>query len=380
MNEIFPGASYEDDWLWLRFEWDLLTDNQEELLRCSLSWVVSWSISPWEYENYWLTEPQQNDDIFEWKDPWFRYYDFSNTPFYSNLRKVSKVLSRNDELKLTTKIKSLSDQLIWNNFLPGSNEFNKISSERDGSIDEFMSHNYRLAIKIANDYANYSQLSSSSLFDDLFQEWCIGLRKAIEDFDPGKWNSFYIYAKWWVKAMISNYLDCTSRDIRYSAWALENLKLLNFAIEEFKYSQGSQDVEPNFLEIMELTWLSRMAVFYLLDAPSTVLLSDIAFNNYYPRGQELFDGTFWDCAPDNTVSSIEDDLIIKWQIEELFSKSKLKKRDLEIIRRRFWFSPHNYEQNQQEIWRVLNVSRQRINFIEARAIWKLKEVFEKYDI
>jgi RNA polymerase sigma factor (sigma-70 family) len=54
--------------------------------------------------------------------------------------------------------------------------------------------NLRFVVKIAHDYANFGLPLL-----DLISEGNIGLRKAVERFDPTKGCNLRTYAAWWIK-------------------------------------------------------------------------------------------------------------------------------------------------------------------------------------
>lgn len=75
--------------------------------------------------------------------------------------------------------------------------------------EALFNHNVALVFWVAQKYR-----SSEVLLDDLVQEGCMGLCKAIERFDPTKGNAFSTYAIWWVRGGILRALNEHYRIIR----------------------------------------------------------------------------------------------------------------------------------------------------------------------
>jgi RNA polymerase primary sigma factor len=75
--------------------------------------------------------------------------------------------------------------------------------------------NTRLVVKIARTYA-YAESPGCS-FDDMFQQGCIGLIRAVEKFDYRKGFRFSTYATIWIRQAIQRGLDNTARTVRLPA-------------------------------------------------------------------------------------------------------------------------------------------------------------------
>lgn len=67
--------------------------------------------------------------------------------------------------------------------------------------DKMAEHNVRLVVSICKRYANMG-----FDLDDLTQEGCVGLMKAIERFDPDRGFKFSTYATWWIKQAVHRYM------------------------------------------------------------------------------------------------------------------------------------------------------------------------------
>lgn len=79
-------------------------------------------------------------------------------------------------------------------------------------------YNLRLVINLAKQYSGIGMDIS-----DLIPEGLVGLRKAIDRFDPTKGFKFSTYAHWWIRQAISRAISDQSRDVRLPVHVVEVL-------------------------------------------------------------------------------------------------------------------------------------------------------------
>lgn len=413
MNELRLKTQQEfdignEESVWLEFIWDRLVGKTDEIYPVMQNFFSSivWLVDVLEFEDYGLISSEEmfNDNNLYLDFLSSYYWDVRKKSFYSRLWRWKKILSKEEEHKSISDIHDLTCILKQNKYLPGSSEFNNLSIEREKLINEFLSFNSRLVIDIALEYA---YAISPSFFDDFFQEWRFGLRKAVINFDPGKWDWFYTYAKWWAREAMHVYQSQSLAVFRYPKWVREKLSKINRVSEVFKDSQQNQEAELTIPEIMELTWFARETILTLLNLPKVVSLSDWIDKDFYSKWElfdyeEIWDIVSWEyCQIDN--------LLDRDQIEKMFLMSELKPEEIYIIRRVFWFpfeasdiesfgviqkqrkkhwkryltnmqkkqisiESNWVEQGYEEIWEVLGVSRQRIGQRVIEIIKKIRLV------
>ena len=91
--------------------------------------------------------------------------------------------------------------------------FIKYNNGDEESKKKLITHNLKLVMSIARKY-KYSHMN----FDDLFNEGCIGLIRAIELFDYQKGWKFSVYATCWIRQAIVRAIENYSGAIRLPSW------------------------------------------------------------------------------------------------------------------------------------------------------------------
>lgn len=115
-----------------------------------------------------------------------------------------------------------------------------MAEDARGLMVEF---NIRMVISIAKRYINKGLDTS-----DLIPEGVIGLKKAIERFDPSKGFRFSTYAHWWIRQAITRAISEQGRDVRLPVHVVETLMRLNKVRSELS-SQPDRDGPPTHKEL-----------------------------------------------------------------------------------------------------------------------------------
>ena len=107
----------------------------------------------------------------------------------------------------------------------------------------FADFNIRMVISLAKRYMNKGLDAS-----DLIPEGIIGLKKAIEKFDPSKGFRFSTYAHWWIRQAVTRAISEQGRDVRLPVHVVETLMKLNKVRKELN-SQPDRQGPPTHKEL-----------------------------------------------------------------------------------------------------------------------------------
>ena len=228
----------------------------------------------------------------------------------------------------------------------------KIKQGEKQAREEFAYANMRLVLSVVQRFS-----ASKDILDDIFQVGCIGLMKAIDNFDIQLNVKFSTYAVPMIIGEIKRFLR-DNNSIRVSR-SMRDIAYRALKAREQLEKEGVE--EPKIEDIAKMIDVKLRDVAIALDAISSpVSLGDAVYND----GEDTI--YLMDQVSDNKVSE-------EIWLENINLKEALKKlnpREKEIVLLRYYIG-----KTQMEVSEEVGISQAQVSRLEKNAIEQIKKSF-----
>jgi RNA polymerase primary sigma factor len=276
--------------------------------------------------------------------------DLLDDPVSLYLREIGRVplLDLEEEVRLAQQIgQSKTERMLAErlNVVPRSQTL----EEGEEAKRQLVEANLRLVVSVAKKY-----IGRGLSLPDLIQEGNIGLLRAVEKYDYRTGYRFSTFAMWWIRQAIVRALENQARTIRLPSNVVGALSRLIRVEGRLMQDLGRKPTLEEVAGAMELPQDRVIELWKMSQEPISI---------ERPERGDFFENHPLAPVADTARSKVNE------QVEKLLGT--LTERERTVIELRFGL-PDNHDRTLEEVGRTLQLTREGVRRVEARALRKLR--------
>lgn len=245
-------------------------------------------------------------------------------------------------------------------------EMGKYLNEGDKAKALLTLANLRLVVSVAKRYAR-----KGLDFLDLIQEGNIGLMKAVNKFDRRKGFKFSTYATWWIRQSITRAIADQGRTIRIPVHMHETINKLRKVKTQLASKLGRTPTISELARAMEMDREKLEYIDQISQHPTSLTGERSSSSN------DEDDVQLAEIVADTRIEGPEEEAAREILHKELIDLLKdLPERERRVLELRFGLVD-GVVRTLEEVGKEFKVTRERIRQIEAKALYRLREIAEE---
>lgn len=203
---------------------------------------------------------------------------------------------------------------------------------------------------------------------DCIQEGNLGLMEAAERFQPEKNCRFSTYATWWVRQRILQSISDSSRTIRLPAHVHDTLHKIRKATISLTKKLSR---EPTLTELAKFMDIPEAKLKRYTDSSRNVVSLERPMISYSSKDDHV--RTLGDTLASDEKSPVEDAVLQSMQtaIRNVL-ENELADIERTVLQIRYGLSGYDRPRSVAQTAELMNVSRDRVRLVEAKALQKLR--------
>merc|ERR1719469_365749 len=291
------------------------------------------------------------------------------------IRSLRKAIRIRDELSFQDADEDEPSELEWAEACGVTViKLRRIMLSGQEARSRLVAKNVGLVVQIAQRYHSSRRSSSNLTVQDMIQEGNLGLMEAAERFDPARGFKFCTYAAHWVRQRIMKSIADHSRLIRLPVHVHTMVGKIDKARKEMTEKFGRIPSDP---EVAHELGIPRDKVKMYIESSRNVLsLEKQLYTSSFSTDRQM---TLSDKIPCNLPTPVDDAEVNHLRQDIRAVMDQLNSNEREIVTLRFGLddgSPNTVDQ----VASRMNLSREQVRLLEARAINKLRHPGRNYKL